>query len=62
MSFVGAKVSDLHEAQWVGSARPAERKVYDDSKGKNLGVKAKGTFLRPFEVYPSSENTLLIQG
>lgn len=62
MSFVAAKVSDLHEARWVGSARPAESKVYYDSKGKNLGVKARETFFRPFEVYPSSENTLLIQG
>ena len=64
MSLVAEKVSDLHEARWVGSARSAEGKDYYDSKGKKLGVnaKARGACLHSFEVYLSNETTLLIQG
>jgi len=62
MSLGVAKESYLREVQWVGSARPAESKGYYESKGKKTGVKARGTLLRPFDVYPSSEATMLVGG
>ena len=59
MSLDIAKESDRHEARWVGSVRPAESKV---SKEKKTSVKARGTFLRPFEACPSSAASVLVQG
>jgi hypothetical protein len=60
MSLGVAKEYDLHEVRWAGSAHPAESE--DNLKGKKMGAKARGTFLYPFEVCPSSESTTLIQG
>jgi len=60
MSLGVAKGSYLREVRWVANAHPAERKEYYSSKGKKVGAKAKGTFLRPFEVKPSSEATVLV--
>lgn len=62
MNLVVAKESDLREVRRVGSVHQAESKDYYGSKGKKMGVMAKETFLRPFEVYPSSEATMSIQG
>jgi hypothetical protein len=53
------KVHDLREEWWVGRAHPAGSKVYYDSKGKKMDVKA---FLCPFEVNSSNEVTALVRG
>jgi hypothetical protein len=61
MSLGIAKESDQRGVRWAGNAHPAESKEYYNSNEK-VGVTVKGTLLRPFEVNPSSEATVLVQG
>lgn len=59
MSLGVVKETDQREVRCVGSGHPAESKEYYNSKGRKMDVKA---FLCPFEVNPSSEATVFVQG
>ncbi len=62
MSLGVAKESDQREVRWAGNAHPAESKEYYNNSNEKVSVTVKGTVLRPFEVNPSSEATVLVQG